>query len=86
MSSINFFLRDEKKALRKTIKDRLADIPIEEVEDQCAKALELLLQSSAMLTRTSQQNHSRGSEAASLLGSKADQCLSLHACERSVNA
>jgi phage tail protein X len=37
MSSTNFSLRDEKQALRKSMKNILADIPVEEVVEQCAK-------------------------------------------------
>jgi hypothetical protein len=37
MSSTNVSIRDEKKALRKSIKEELATIPLEDVMDQCAK-------------------------------------------------
>jgi hypothetical protein len=43
MSSTNVSLRDEKKALRKSVKERLAQIPMEEVVGQCANAIKLLL-------------------------------------------
>ena len=39
MSSASVSLRDEKKALRKIIKEKIDKIPIEEVVDQCAIAL-----------------------------------------------
>ena len=42
MSSISVSLRDEKKALRKSIKEKLAEIPREEVVDQCAMVSALL--------------------------------------------
>ena len=37
MYSSNVSLRGEKKALRKSIKEKLATIPLEDVMDQCAK-------------------------------------------------
>jgi hypothetical protein len=39
MSLTNVSLRDEKKVIRKAIKQRLAKLSMEEVVDQCAKAL-----------------------------------------------
>jgi hypothetical protein len=42
MSSTSVSLRDVKKALRKSIKERLAQIPMGVVVDQCAKPLRLL--------------------------------------------
>ena len=39
MSSTVVSLRDEKKALRKIIKQKVDKIPMEEVMDQCATAL-----------------------------------------------
>jgi hypothetical protein len=42
MSLTNMSLRDEKKALRKFMKERLAKITGEEVMDQCSEALFLI--------------------------------------------
>ena len=42
MSSTNMSLRDEKKALRKFMKERLAQMTEEEVMDQCSDALFLM--------------------------------------------
>jgi hypothetical protein len=42
MSLTNMSLRDEKKALRKCMKERLAKMTEEEVMDQCSDALFLM--------------------------------------------
>ena len=42
MSLTNMSLRDEKKILRKFMKERLAKITREEVMDQCSEALFLM--------------------------------------------
>lgn len=54
MSLTNMSLRDEKKALRKFMKERLAQMTEEEVMDQCSEALFLMEFAGDTDVRTSQ--------------------------------